>query len=264
MVAPTPEKLAVLIDADNVPAAIVATLMEEDRNLDCAVVKRIYGDFSSPLVFGPWKDVLLRYAIHPVQQFAYTVRKNATDMALVIDAMDLLHSGRYDGFCIVSSDSDFTPLAMRIHEAGRYVFGYGEQKTPAAFRNACNQFVLTGMPGRRREADPEREGASALVSGGACRSVTHGGGSWTGPFKPFPLELVRRTIEKARDPSGWAFLGAVGVNLQASCPDFDPRSYGCSSSKLGTFVRQFPEHIETQERKTDSCEGVRLYVRMRI
>lgn len=150
-----PDKLAVLIDADNTTAACAQDLLEEIAKYGIASVKRIYGDWSSPVLNG-WRNVLLKHALVPIQQFAYTKGKDATDMGLIIDAMDLLYSGHFDGFCLVSSDSDFTPLASRIRAAGRTVYGFGKQTTPEAFRQACDRFVYIENLG-----EPKNPGVTA-------------------------------------------------------------------------------------------------------
>jgi uncharacterized LabA/DUF88 family protein len=209
-------RLAVLIDADNASAKIVDGLFEEIATFGEASVRRIYGDFSSPRSKA-WADVLSKYAIIPQQQFAYTTGKNASDITLVIDAMDLLHSGRFDGFCLVSSDSDFTRLAARIREEGVDVFGFGEQKTPESFRQACRRFIYTENLLPRTAS----EGAAA-------------------PVKPLaPLGDAERTLAKLIDEmetdGGWILLGQLGKQLANIAPDFDPRTYGFK--KLSDLVR---------------------------
>ena len=197
-----PPRLAVLIDADNASAKIVDGLFEEIAKLGEATVRRVYGDFSSPRSRG-WADVLAKHALIPQQQFAYTTGKNASDITLVIDAMDLLHSGRLDGFCLVSSDSDFTRLASRLREDGAVVYGFGEAKTPESFVNACTRFIRTEnlIPGTG-ETTPARE----------------------------PLNRARTMIERVLSESdsedGWIGLGVLGTQLIALAPDFDARTYG--------------------------------------
>lgn len=245
------DRLAVLIDADNVSASIVDGLLEEIAGLGEATVKRIYGDFSSSSVIGPWKDALLRCAIHPIQQFAYTAGKNATDIALIIDAMDLLHSGLYDGFCIVSSDSDFTPLVMRIHESGLPVYGFGEKKTPEPFRNACNKFTYIEVL-RKAEAT-----ATVSTKVAPCPAAVT-------PKQEAALPaFVRDVIEKAYDDSGWALLSSVGNYLTKVRSDFDPRLYGCPNSRLSTFVRAFPKQIQIREEKVAGTDMKQIYVRLK-
>ena len=211
-------RLAVLIDADNTSAKIANGLFEEIAKLGEASVRRIYGDFSSTRSKG-WTDILAKHAIIPQQQFAYTTGKNASDITLVIDAMDLLHSGRFDGFCLVSSDSDFTRLAARIREQGVDVFGFGEQKTPESFRQACRRFVYT-------------ENLLAPVTNSQDTATA-----------PKPLQsasaatpLIKKAITQLESEDGWVTLGEVGKQLANLASDFDPRTYGFR--KLSDLVRK--------------------------
>jgi hypothetical protein len=218
---PRAPRLAVLIDADNASPRIAAGLFEEIAKIGEASVRRIYGDFSGTRLKG-WADVLATYAIMPHQNFAYTTGKNASDIALVIDAMDLLHSGRFDGFCLVSSDSDFTRLAARIREQGVDVYGFGEQKTPESFRQACRRFIYTEnlLPEAPAPDRPARSGsrASALKPPSAAQ------------------DLIRTAIAQLDDDEGWVALGRVGQRLAILASDFDPRTYG--QAKLGDLVEQ--------------------------
>lgn len=222
-------RLAVLIDADNTSAKIVDGLFDEIAKIGEASVRRIYGDFASPRSKG-WTDVLARHAIIPQQQFAYTTGKNASDITLVIDAMDLLHSGRFDGFCLVSSDSDFTRLAARIREQGVDVFGFGEQKTPESFRQACRRFTYTENLLPDAPANVESAGSSAkpLQSPNAAAPI------------------IRRVLDQMETEDGWAPLGAVGTQLANLSSDFDPRNFGFR--KLSDLVRKTDafeiEHLE--------------------
>jgi hypothetical protein len=211
MAEPRAPRLAVLIDADNASARIAPGLFEEIAKIGEASVRRIYGDFSGARL-KTWAEVLATHAIMPHQNFANTVGKNASDIALVIDAMDLLHSGRFDGFCLVSSDSDFTRLAARIREQGVDVYGFGEQKTPESFRQACRRFIFTEnlLPGPAEE--PRRPSTGV-------KETAH-----KPPSKAVPL--IRKAIAPAEDVDGWAFLGRVGQNITNLAPDFDPRTYG--------------------------------------
>ncbi|MDE2155184.1 MAG: NYN domain-containing protein [Xanthomonadaceae bacterium] len=237
------DKLAVLIDADNARPAIVDGLLAEIAKYGTAHVKRIYGDWTKPDLTG-WKEVLLRHSIQPIQQFRYTVGKNATDSAMIIDAMDLLYTERFDGFCIVSSDSDFTRLASRIRESGRIVYGFGERKTPEPFRTACDKFiyteVLAGLDETEADAAPKQRSAREL------RADAH------------LLNLLRNAIEAASDDTGWAGLGAVGSIINKQSPDFDPRNYGYA--KLSGLVNGIGL-FETEERHIGN--GKHLYVRPR-
>lgn len=222
-----PRKLAVLIDADNASPRIATGLFEEIATIGEASVRRIYGDFSGTRLKS-WADVLSTHAIMPHQNFANTVGKNASDIALVIDAMDLLHSGRFDGFCLVSSDSDFTRLAARIREHGVDVYGFGEQKTPESFRQACKRFIYTenllplSPPITALGIEPEAKPAAPIVA----------------PKQPptDAVPLIKSALGQLDDQDGWYTLGAVGTRLIALMSDFDPRSYGCS--KLVTLIEK--------------------------
>ncbi len=236
-------KLAVLIDADNARPAIVEGLLAEIAKYGTAHVKRIYGDWTKPDLNG-WKEVLLRLSIQPIQQFRYTVGKNATDSAMIIDAMDLLYTERFDGFCIVSSDSDFTRLASRIRESGRIVYGFGERKTPEPFRTACDKFIYTEVLAGSAETEPET--APKQRSAKELRSDVH------------LLSLLRNAIEAASDDTGWASLGAIGSIINKQSPDFDSRNYGYG--KLSGLVNGIGL-FETEERHIGN--GKHLYVRPR-
>ncbi len=233
-------RLAVLIDADNAQAAVIEGILAEVARFGEASVKRIYGDFTSPNS-SSWKKVLQKHAIKPVQQFAYTTGKNATDSTLIIDAMDLLYTRRLDGFCLITSDSDFTGLATRIREEGLLVLGFGEQKTPDAFRNACNKFVLTEVlrrPVTETEVASNKADASPVVTPKS---------SLTAPDSPvFPKEFVLAALEQSTDESGWAQLGTFGSYLTKLQPDFDSRVYGFK--KLSDLVKAKTDLFVTEER----------------
>jgi hypothetical protein len=234
-------RLAVLIDADNARPSVTEGLLAEVAKYGVAGVRRAYGDWTTPNLAG-WKAVLLDHSIHPVQQFRYTVGKNATDSAMIIDAMDLLHSRRLDGFCIVSSDSDFTGLARRIREDGLLVIGFGERKTPRPFVAACDRFVyieLLGPEAPAREA-AEREGAKALTTDTRL------------------VNLIRGAVEAASDDTGWAPLGAVGRNIANQAPEFDSRSYGYG--KLSELVAALPL-FEMEERRQGDGPSKAFYIR---
>ena len=238
------DKLAVLIDADNARPAIVEGLLAEIAKYGTAHVKRIYGDWTKPDLNG-WKAALLRHSIQPIQQFRYTVGKNATDSAMIIDAMDLLYSERFDGFCIVSSDSDFTRLASRIRESGRTVYGFGEKKTPEPFRTACDKFIYTEVLVRTSETESEAPPKKRSIK--ELRGDTR------------LVNLLRNAIEATSDDdAGWAQLSRMGQNINKQSPDFDSRNYGYSKlsgliSGIGLF--------ETEERQIGN--GKHLYVRPR-
>ncbi len=203
------QSLAVLIDADNARASVIDPLLAEVAKYGVASVKRIYGDWTTPQL-GSWKAVLLEHSIHPVQQFRYTVGKNATDSAMIIDAMDLLFTGRFDGFCLVSSDSDFTRLASRIREEGKRVYGFGEKKTPRPFVAACDKFIYSEV----LLADASTDAPSKGKSGKELRGDTH------------LVSLLRTAADAVSDDDGWAHLGALGSHIANQAPDFDPRNYG--------------------------------------
>jgi uncharacterized LabA/DUF88 family protein len=209
-------KLAVLIDADNAQPSVVEGLLAEVAKYGTAHVKRAYGDWTGPSLKG-WKEHLLAQSIQPIQQFAYTTGKNATDAALVIDAMDLLYSGRFDGFCLVSSDSDFTRLAARIRESGLTVYGFGERKTPKPFVSACDKFIYV-----ENLISPQDEAASADVVATPARRTS--AAKLKGDTAL--VNLLRNAVEAASDDDGWAQLGSVGNIITKQRPDFDSRSYG--------------------------------------
>ncbi|GAA1960251.1 NYN domain-containing protein [Catenulispora subtropica] len=222
MVAENPLKLAVLIDADNAQPSKVETLLAEVAKYGTAHVKRAYGDWTGTGLKG-WKEHLLALSIQPIQQFAYTSGKNATDAAMVIDAMDLLYSGRFDGFCIVSSDSDFTRLAARIRESGLIVYGFGERKTPKPFVVACDKFIYIENLVAADEAVPTTA---------AKPTATTAEARLRGDAKL--VSLLRNAVEAASDEDGWAVLSGVGHILTNQQPDFDSRTYGYA--KLSNLV----------------------------
>ncbi len=233
---PRAPRLAVLIDADNASARIASGLFEEIAKIGEASVRRIYGDFSSSRSKS-WSDVLAKYAINPQHSIAYTVGKNASDIALVIDAMDLLHSGRFDGFCLVSSDSDFTALAARIREQGIDVYGFGEQKTPESFRQACRRFIYTEnlLP---VVVAPERVGKAGAAAAPVAEEVDRLEGLPKPINRPpeMAIPFLRRAVGQLDNEDGWVGLGNVGKMLSQLNSDFDPRTYGCG--KLSTLVEK--------------------------
>lgn len=208
--ATTSPKLAVLIDADNAQPAVVEGLLAEIAKYGTATVKRIYGDWTGPQLKG-WKEALLKHAIQPIQQFRYTTGKNATDSALIIDAMDLLYGAKLGGFCIVSSDSDFTRLAARVREAGLVVYGFGEKKTPSPFVSACDKFIYTEILIEREDDEDETAGPRTVVQLKQDRRV---------------VALLRNAVEASSDDGGWSHLGAVGNTIAKQAPEFDARNYG--------------------------------------
>jgi len=234
---PTTDNLAVLIDADNAQASVIADLLVEIARGGTATVKRAYGDWTTQNLAG-WKDVLHVHAIQPIQQFRYTTGKNATDSALIIDAMDLLHGGKVDAFCLVSSDSDFTRLATRIREAGLSVYGFGEKKTPKPFVAACDKFIYTEI---LRKPAPETPVETPVQA----------------PLKP----LLSSAIAAAPQEDGWAFLGVVGGLLLKSDPSFDPRNFGFK--KLGELVKA-QQYLEVKAvPASEGSQSMQLFVRMK-
>src|SRR4030067_594471 len=207
-------KLAVLIDGDNIPSAYVKEMMEEIAKYGNPTIKRIYADWTKP---NPtkWKNILLENAITPIQQYNYTAGKNATDSAMIIDAMDILYSDKVNGFCLVSSDSDFTRLATRLREAGMKVFGIGEKKTPEPFIAACDKFIYVEILRNKSEETETDISIEKTTKRNEIEKVT-----------PAVIKLISSTVSDLADEDGWAFLGDVGNLLQKKQPNFDPRNYG--------------------------------------
>ena len=234
-------KLAVLIDADNAQPSIIEGLLAEIAKYGTANVKRIYGDWTSPRLRS-WKEELLEHSIQPIQQFGYTTGKNATDSALIIDAMDLLYSGRFDGFCLVSSDSDFTKLAARLREAGLVVYGFGEKKTPEPFVAACDKFIYTEV---LQDEDSEQDERKRKPTNQLKQDTKL-------------VSLVRNAIETASDESGWAHLAPVGSYLAKASAEFDPRNYGYR--KLGDLIRAM-QLFEIEERSVGDGQSKAIYIR---
>jgi uncharacterized LabA/DUF88 family protein len=241
------DRLAVMIDADNAQASLVQELMSEVSRYGTATIKRAYGDWTTPNL-SQWKNVLHANAIQPIQQFRYTTGKNATDSALIIDAMDVLHSGVVDGFCLVSSDSDFTRLATRIREAGLAVYGFGERHTPEPFVAACDKFVYTEIlklkPVEVTEATPDPVVASAKEL-----------------IQLQPLMIA--AIDANAREDGWAPLGGVGGHVGKVHPSFDSRNYGFK--KLSDLVRTL-DYVEVKDIPVTRPDGVVLnnpQIRMR-
>jgi uncharacterized LabA/DUF88 family protein len=235
------EKLAVLIDADNAQPSIVEGLLSEIAKYGTANVKRIYGDWTLSGLKG-WKEVLLQYSIQPIQQFGYTSGKNATDSALIIDAMDLLYTGKFDGFCIVSSDSDFTKLASRIREAGLFVYGFGEKKTPNAFVSACDKFIFTEV---LRSKDDYSEKIKRKTTSALKKDTKL-------------VNLLRNAVEASSDDSGWAHLASVGSNIAKQAPEFDPRNYGYK--KLGELASS-TKLFQIEERSVGDGPSKAIYLK---
>jgi uncharacterized LabA/DUF88 family protein len=245
-------KLAVLIDADNVPYSNVKGMMEEIAKFGTPTTKRIYADWTKPNA-GGWKSVLLEHAITPIQQYSYTVGKNSSDSAMIIDAMDLLYSDKVDGFCIVSSDSDFTRLAIRLRESGMKVIGIGEQKTPNSFIVACDRFIyIEVLDGAIKKKLPKRTASDAKKA--IPKSLNK--------VDLQTIELIESTIEDIGDDSGWAFLGDVGNLIVKKKPEFDPRNYGFP--KLTPMLKSLTDILEIDERDSDKKGIKHVYVRLRF
>ena len=240
-------KLAVLIDADNTQPAIIEGLLDEVAKYGIASIKRIYGDWTSTSLRS-WKEKLLEYAIQPIQQFSYTTGKNATDSAMIIDAMDLLYNEKMDGFCIVSSDSDFTRLAARLRESGRIVYGFGENKTPRAFVSVCDKFIYTEI---LHDIHGEEESDAGETKRMAKKRKE---------FKVDQklLKLLRDAVDDQADESGWANLAKVGQKINNRSSEFDPRNYGFK--KLGDLFRAITQ-FETEERMQDNGMGRMVNIR---
>ena len=260
-------RLAVLIDADNVSASYIKPMIEELARYGNPTIKRIYGDWTKPNL-GSWKSVLLDYAFQPIQQFGYTTGKNATDSAMIIDAMDILYSEKVAGFCLVSSDSDFTRLATRLREAGKIVYGIGEKKTPSPFIAACDRFIYLEILGvnpaedysfsrdtqeysSARTLSQEEKLSKVPAAQAASRSI--------GPVDKATINLIVSSIADLADDNGWAFLGAVGNLVLKKKPSFDSRNFGFA--KLSQMIRSI-EGIESEERINEKNPLVTLiYIR---
>lgn len=243
-----PSRMAMLIDGDNAQASLISNMLAETSKYGLIIIRRIYGDWTTANMSG-WKDVLQTYAIQPIQQFRYTIGKNATDSAMIIDAMDVLYEDRVDGFCLVSSDSDYTRLATRIREKGVFVMGIGKKTTPRAFVNACDVFVFTEnlvnepVPPKRGEHKKKGEKEEKREE-----------------REDDPLPLIRRAFDLAVQDDGWAFLGVMGSHLRQLDPSFDPRTYGFK--QLSLLIRAYPNMFETQiGQKGDGTFNV--YVRLK-
>jgi len=245
------DKLAVLIDADNVPYANVKEMLEEISKNGTPTIKRIYADWTKPTVTG-WKNVLLENAITPVQQYSYTTGKNSSDSALIIDAMDILYTGKVNGFCIVSSDSDFTRLATRLREAGMTVIGFGEKKTPQPFISACDKFIYLeilktanvepNLTAKTKEKPKQKEEPLSKVDAETIR-------------------LITESVNDLADESGWTFLGSLGNYILKKKPDFDPRNYGFL--KLLPLIRNINK-FDIDERETGVSKIRHIYLRQRV
>jgi len=259
-------RLAVLIDADNVSASYIKPMIEEIARYGNPTIKRIYGDWTKPNL-GSWKTVLLDFAFQPIQQFGYTTGKNATDSAMIIDAMDILYSEKVAGFCLVSSDSDFTRLATRLREAGKIVYGIGEKKTPSPFIAACDRFIYLEILGVTPTGEdtvphelPDAYARSFQQDDKSCRTASAQMSSRSiGPIDAATINLITGSIADLADDKGWAFLGAVGNLVLKKQPSFDSRNFGFA--KLSQMIRSI-DCIESEERINEKNPLVTLiYIR---
>ncbi|NMH89508.1 NYN domain-containing protein [Flavivirga algicola] len=237
-------KIAVLIDGDNIPSKYISEMMEEIAKYGTPTIKRIYGDWTKPHL-SKWKSILLENAITPIQQYSYTTGKNATDSAMIIDAMDILYSEKVNGFCLVSSDSDFTKLATRLREAGMQVYGMGEKKTPNPFIVACDKFIYLEILQKDVEKDT-KEGPSKKKN---LYNIT-----------PKVIRLLKNSVSDAADDDGWAFLGDVGSLILKKQPNFDSRNFGFD--KLTPLFKSL-DHFEIEQRDQSNGRFKLIYVRNR-
>jgi hypothetical protein len=251
-------RLAVLIDADNVPYAKIKLMLEEIAKYGTPTFKRIYADWTKPTVSG-WKNVLLENAITPVQQYSYTTGKNSSDSALIIDAMDILYSGKVDGYCIISSDSDFTRLATRLREAGMRVIGLGERKTPGAFISACDKFIyLEILKSEDEPVKPEKVSRSKGKKGTLPKPEPELKTEPIGKVNRETIKLIADSINDLADENGWAFLGDLGSLLLKKQPDFDSRNFGFK--KLYPLIKSIPRFL-TEERNSGRGNIMLVYVK---
>jgi uncharacterized LabA/DUF88 family protein len=248
-------RIAVLIDADNIPSTNIKAMMEEIAKYGTPTFKRIYGDWTKPNLTG-WKNVLLENAITPIQQYGYTTGKNATDSAMIIDAMDILYTERVDAFCIVSSDSDFTRLATRLRESGMTVIGLGEKKTPNPFIVACDKFIYLEILSIPLE--------ESIITNDTTKGKKEIKITPQETLKKIDKEtilLISSTITDLADDSGWAFLGEVGSLILKKQPDFDPRNFGFG--KLALLIKSIHK-FEVDERETEKKRSKLVYVRVKL
>jgi len=242
----TDQNLAVLIDADNIPSAYIKEMMEEIAKYGNPTVKRIYGDWTKPQII-KWKNILLENALNPIQQYGYTTGKNATDSAMIIDAMDILYSNKVDGFCIASSDSDFTKLAMRLREAGKHVIGIGEKKTPEPFIVACDRFIYLEILKSNDNDQEDKKGGRIKKESKTIDKIN-----------AKLLNTLKVTVDDLADEDGWAYLADVGNLLQKKQPNFDARNYGFQKlTKLIDSTNKF----EIEKRENQKGRFKLMYVK---
>ncbi|MEE4256752.1 MAG: NYN domain-containing protein [Bacteroidales bacterium] len=243
-------QLAVLIDADNIPYANIKGMLEEIAKFGIPAIKRIYGDWTRTTASG-WKSALLEHAITPIQQYSYTSGKNATDSAMIIDAMDILHDKKVDGFCLVSSDSDFTRLATRLRESGMMVIGIGEKKTPKPFIVSCDKFIYIEIIGSKDN----------MKTDNSVSATSEPGSSGLEKVDARFINLLKSSINDLADDDGWAFMAEVGSLIMKKRPDFDPRNYGFY--KLTPLIKSIKEHFEIDERESGKPHIKHIYVRIK-
>ncbi len=251
-------RLAVLIDADNVPYSNVKGMMEEIAKYGTPTFKRIYGDWTKPTLSG-WKNVLLENAITPIQQYSYSTGKNASDSALIIDAMDILYTGRVDGFCIVSSDSDFTRLATRLREAGMKVIGIGERKTLIPFISACDKFIYIEILSNKNKPEVKRTEQKIKKTTEKPNSETNEGAAILKVNEAL-LKLIIDSTNDIADEDGWAFLGDLGNMLIKKQPNFDSRNYGFN--KLVLLIKSTNQFV-FDERETGNKKSKHVYIKVK-
>jgi len=239
--------LAVLIDADNIPYSNIKGMLDEIAKFGTPSIKRIYGDWTRPTVSG-WKPALLEHAITPIQQYSYTTGKNATDSAMIIDAMDILHSDKIDGFCLVSSDSDFTRLATRLRESSKLVIGIGEKKTPNPFIVACDKFIYIEIIGAKQNV--EKKKTDTQIEQTKFDKID----------RKF-INLIKNSIDDIADDDGWAFLAELGSLINKKKPDFDPRNYGFN--KLTPLIKSLQKHFEIDERESGKRNIKHIFVKIK-
>ena len=249
-------KLAILIDGDNAQSSLLPQMLVEAAKYGMVTVRRIYGDWTTPNM-NSWKDVLNFYAVQPIQQFRYTIGKNATDSAMIIDAMDILHSGVVDGFCLVSSDSDYTRLATRIRESGVYVMGIGEKKTPKPFVNACDLFVYTeNMVGEANTPPKRKPKKPTKTNGDKKKAGTETDLEREEREEPDPMPLLDKAFSMNVQEDGWARLSDLGSTLYQLDPGFDPRTYG--QRQLSRLIGNLKDYFEMADRLPDGAIYIRL------
>lgn len=242
-------KLAVLIDADNIPYSNIKGMLDEIAKLGTPTIKRIYGDWTKPTVSG-WKPALLEHAITPIQQYSYTSGKNATDSAMIIDAMDVLHNEIVDGFCLVSSDSDFTRLATRLRESGMLVIGIGEKKTPRPFIVACDKFIYIEIISAKEIPKAKKASRSTSTETTKIDIIDNN-------F----IKLLKESVEDLADDNGWTFLADVGSFIIKKRPDFDPRNYGFL--KLTPLIKSLDKYFYIDERDSGKSNIKHIYVKIK-